>query len=110
MSNTPSSAWSSSSTAAHFAGEVAGRHARDGRAFHEGVDAWDNDHERDLDDIVEQRDTVRLSYGQVFRRGCETAAKLGQVLRNHGWDGQATPCPLCPSEDDAGPTEWGMWT
>lgn len=82
----------------------------DGRAFHEGVDAWDNDHERDLDDIVEQRDTVRLSYGQVFRRGCETAAKLGQVLRNHGWDGQATPCPLCPSEDDAGPTEWGMWT
>jgi hypothetical protein len=70
----------------------------DGRAFHEGVDAWDNDHERDLDDSVDQRGTVRLGYGQVMRRGCETAAKLGQVLRNHGWDGQATRCPSCPPE------------
>jgi hypothetical protein len=68
----------------------------DGRAFHEGVEAWDNDHERDLDDRVERRGTVRLSYGQVFRRSCETAAKLAVVLRNHGWDGQLTRCPDCP--------------
>jgi len=68
----------------------------DGRAFHEGVEAWDNDHERDLDDRVERRGTIRLSYGQVFRRSCETAAKLAVVLRNQGWDGQLTRCPECP--------------
>jgi hypothetical protein len=73
----------------------------DGRAFHEGIDAWDNDHERDLDDIVDQKDTVRLGYGQVIRRGCATAATLNLVLRNHGWDGHATQCPACPTEGDA---------
>jgi hypothetical protein len=82
----------------------------DGRAFHEGVDAWDNDHERDLDDSVDQRETVRLSYGQVFRRGCETAAKLGVVLQNHGWEGHPTKCPSCPPADEAEPMDWGVWT
>lgn len=72
----------------------------DGRAFHEGVDAWDNDHERDLDDIVDQKDTIRLGYGQVIRRGCATAAKLNVVLRNHGWDGHAIQCPSCPPSLD----------
>ena len=59
------SAWSSSSTVAC---STSRRRQRD------------RDMERDLDAAIEGRETVRLSYGQVFDRPCSTARKVAAVL------------------------------
>jgi hypothetical protein len=68
----------------------------DGRLGHDGSVARDRDLERDLDAIVgARRVTVRLGWGQVFDRPCGTAAKLGRLLRHHGWTGSIRPCPRC---------------
>ncbi len=67
----------------------------DGRLFHDSAQARDLDLERDLDAAVGGAETIRLGYGQVFERGCATAARLGLVLRRHGWAGQAALCPDC---------------
>ncbi|MEZ0050143.1 hypothetical protein ABIA30_001133 [Mycobacterium sp. MAA66] len=56
----------------------------DGRLFHDSASARNRDFERDLDAAVGGRSTVRLSYHQVFDRSCQTAAKIAQVLRQHG--------------------------
>lgn len=69
----------------------------DGRAFHEGAEAWDRDHERDLDDSVAGRVTIRLGYRQVMSRACATAEKIASVLRDHGWQGEPLRCPACPT-------------
>lgn len=69
----------------------------DGRAFHEGISAWDRDHERDLDDLVAGREAIRLGYGQVMDRACATAGKVAAVLRRRGWTGVLTKCSSeCP--------------
>ncbi|HET7684285.1 MAG TPA: type IV toxin-antitoxin system AbiEi family antitoxin domain-containing protein [Marmoricola sp.] len=69
----------------------------DGRVFHDSSSARDADFERDLDAAVDRRTTVRLSYGQVFDRPCQTAAKLVVVLATHGIEVDAHPCgPGCP--------------
>jgi hypothetical protein len=68
----------------------------DGRLFHDSAHARDLDLERDLDAAVGGAETIRLGYGQVFERGCATAARLGTVLRRRGWDGQPASCPDCP--------------
>ncbi|MDO9497173.1 MAG: type IV toxin-antitoxin system AbiEi family antitoxin domain-containing protein [Nocardioides sp.] len=68
----------------------------DGRLFHDSTHARDLDLERDLDAAVGGAETVRLGYGQVFERGCSTAARLGLVLQRRGWDGRPTPCAGCP--------------
>ncbi|KHL19372.1 UNVERIFIED_CONTAM: hypothetical protein LK11_01775, partial [Mumia flava] len=57
--------------------ELDGRH-------HGEAEQRDDDLERDLDVLVAGRPTVRLGWGQVFRRPCGTAAKVGEVLRQHG--------------------------
>lgn len=67
----------------------------DGRLFHDSAQARDLDLERDLDAAVGGAETIRLGYGQVFERGCSTAARLGHVLRRRGWDGRAAPCADC---------------
>lgn len=68
----------------------------DGRAFHDNASARDRDAERDLDALVGDRAlTVRITYGQVFRSGCRTAARIAQLLRRGGWPGALTPCPAC---------------
>jgi hypothetical protein len=68
----------------------------DGRAYHDTVSARDVDFERDLDAAIEGRSTVRLSYGQVFGRPCQTAAKLARILRRHGIAVDGRPCgPGC---------------
>ncbi|WP_246060635.1 hypothetical protein [Nocardioides dongxiaopingii] len=67
----------------------------DGRLFHDGVRARDRDLERDLDAAVTGRATVRLGWGQVFGRSCDTALRVGAVLRRRGWTGAPTPCPDC---------------
>jgi len=68
----------------------------DGRLFHDSTRARDLDLERDLDAAVGGAETIRLGYGQVFERGCSTAAKVGLVLRRRGWPGRSQPCPSCP--------------
>lgn len=69
----------------------------DGQEFHAATSAaWDSDHERDLEAISRSDEiTLRLTYGQVFRRGCETAASVAAVLRRRGWDGTFVRCPRC---------------
>jgi hypothetical protein len=56
----------------------------DGRLFHDSACARNKDFERDLDAAVDGRATVRLTYQQVFDRSCQTAAKIAQVMRQHG--------------------------
>ncbi|MCC9184866.1 hypothetical protein MMAG44476_25624 [Mycolicibacterium mageritense DSM 44476 = CIP 104973] len=68
----------------------------DGRVYHDSATRRDADFERDLDAAVDGRSTVRLSYGQVFNRPCQTATKIAQVLRRHGITVAGHPCgPAC---------------
>lgn len=68
----------------------------DGRLFHNTARARDADLERDLDSrVLDGRLTVRLGWGQIFDRGCSTAAKLGRLLAQQGWTGQPRVCPRC---------------
>jgi hypothetical protein len=68
----------------------------DGRLFHDSSTARDDDLERDLDAATVRHDTVRLGWGQVFGRPCQTAAKVGTILTNGGWTGTIQPCgPAC---------------
>ncbi len=65
----------------------------DGRAYHSSTTQRDDDLERDLDVLVEERrPTVRLGWRQVYRHPCRTAVKLAAVLRRLGWDGVPVPC------------------
>lgn len=69
----------------------------DGRAFHDRASARDADLERDLDTVVDAgRLTVRLGYGQVFTRGCQTIAKVALLLQRRGWGERMVRCPGCP--------------
>lgn len=69
----------------------------DGRLFHDSPRARDRDLERDLEAAVSGRETLRLGWGQVFRRPCATAAKLAAVMQHHGVVVDPTPCgPGCP--------------
>jgi hypothetical protein len=68
----------------------------DGRLFHDSARARDADLDRDLDAAVDGRATVRVSWGQVFDRGCLTAGRIGTLLEKRGWTGGASPCgPDC---------------
>lgn len=68
----------------------------DGMIFHESPEQRDLDLERDLDVLIERRQTARLGWGQVYRRPCQTARKLGSLLNALGWEGAPVPCgPGC---------------
>jgi hypothetical protein len=69
----------------------------DGRQFHSSSQARDRDLDRDLDAAAAGggRETIRLGYGQVFGRGCDTAVKLGFVMRRRGWTGAPEACARC---------------
>jgi hypothetical protein len=69
-----------------------------GRIFHDSVADFDRDLERDLDSAVDGRDTVRLGWGQVFRRPCRTAGSVGRLLVARGWSGRPLACPSCVAE------------
>ncbi|HEU4337087.1 MAG TPA: hypothetical protein VFR45_07245 [Nocardioides sp.] len=56
----------------------------DGRLVHDTVEQRDRDFERDLDAAVSGRGTVRLSWGQVVGRSCQTAAKLSALVVRRG--------------------------
>lgn len=69
----------------------------DGRIGHSRSRDRDRDLERDLDALVlQQARTVRLGWGQVLDRPCETARKIAHLLTAAGWAGTFTPCPACP--------------
>jgi hypothetical protein len=78
----------------------------DGRLFHDSAGQRDVDLDRDLDDAVDGRLSVRLGWGQVFDRPCRTATKLGLLLQQRGWAGQLRPCSeACPVQGgDPGPS------
>ncbi len=68
----------------------------DGRLHHDNPRARDRDMERDLATALIHRTTVRLSWGQVFDRPCETAETLARLLAHGGWTGSPRVCgPEC---------------
>jgi hypothetical protein len=68
----------------------------DGRLFHDTTAQRDADFDRDLLAAVAGKDTVRLSYGQVFDRPCWTAGHVATLLRARGWRGTPRRCgPTC---------------
>lgn len=69
----------------------------DGRAFHTGKRAWDNDHQRDLDELVAGRRCARLGWQQVLGTSCVTTSQLVRLLHSRGWEGRPHACgPGCP--------------
>jgi hypothetical protein len=71
----------------------------DGRLFHDTTTQRDADLDRDLVTAAVGKDSVRLSYGQVFDRACWTASQIGVLLKARGWTGTPTPCaPRCSVE------------
>ncbi|GAA4808538.1 type IV toxin-antitoxin system AbiEi family antitoxin domain-containing protein [Nocardioides caeni] len=79
----------------------------DGRLGHDTTRDRDRDLERDLDAALGGADTVRLGFGQVFDRSCSTAAKLGRLLQQRGWQGSPVLCPSCPRTDRPGSVQAG---
>lgn len=69
----------------------------DGRLGHDTTEERDRDFERDLDAAVDRLETVRLGYGQVIARGCNTAAKVALILQRKGWSGEPRRCADCES-------------
>ena len=68
----------------------------DSRAFHTDPVSRDKDFERDLEHAVTTDAlTVRLTYGQVFSRGCRTIRHVATLLERRGWTGQFVTCPKC---------------
>lgn len=68
----------------------------DGRLFHTSTKDRDRDMDRDLDAAATgTAATLRLGFGQVFDRPCQTAAKVALVFQRHGWTGALSPCDAC---------------
>ncbi len=76
----------------------------DGRLFHDTAMQRDRDSDRDLVSAAHVKDTVRLTYGQVFDRPCWTAGHLSVLLTSRGWEGSVRRCSAtCTAPDTAGP-------
>jgi len=69
----------------------------DGRLGHSSVHDRDRDLDRDLEAALQDRQTLRLGWGQVFARACGTASKVAALLNRRGWTGRAVSCPECAS-------------
>lgn len=67
----------------------------DGRADHTTTLDRDRDLARDLAVVRSGRVTIRLGWGQVFDRPCDTPHDLAQLLRARGWTGAAGACHRC---------------
>jgi hypothetical protein len=70
----------------------------DGRHFHDNATARDKDMDRDLDAAVDGLSTVRVGWGQVFRRPCLTAERIGLLLQRNGWTSAPSACPHCDAQ------------
>lgn len=69
-----------------------------GRAFHDTAAAYDADADRDLAEAAAAAaHTLRVTYGQVFRTPCQSAAWIATVLHRGGWDGRLGRCKSCPT-------------
>lgn len=67
----------------------------DGRLFHDP--ARQRDVDLDLVAAIDREHTVRLGWGQVFARPCQTATRMAALLRSQGWSGPLVACsPGCP--------------
>ena len=76
----------------------------DGKAFHDNAAARDRDFERDLATVVvSEALTVRLTYGQVFTRGCRTIRQIATLLERRGWPGTFRTCSAC-ADSNSGAT------
>lgn len=71
----------------------------DGRMWHDTATQRDADLDRDLDAALDRLATVRLGWGQVYGRPCETAVRVGRLLMARGWRGVPTRCPSCPATE-----------
>lgn len=70
----------------------------DGRAYHDGPRARDDDARRDLAELATaDRLTARVTYGLVFREQCRTAGWIAAILARQGWTGAVQRCPRCPA-------------
>lgn len=78
----------------------------DGRLDHTRALDRDRDLERDLDAAVDELSTIRLGWGQVVGRPCQTAAKLARVFERRGWLGGFTRCKDCDGGDSQSPDDW----
>jgi len=67
----------------------------DGRLFHDNAGARDKDLDRDLDATIDGLRTVRLGWGQVYARPCQTADRIARLLQQNGWAGNSVRCPEC---------------
>lgn len=71
----------------------------DGRSTHDTAAAYDADAIRDLAEKAHgDAETVRVTYGMVFRTPSRTAAQIATILRRRGWTGSAHRCPRCAAE------------
>jgi hypothetical protein len=64
----------------------------DGRLHHDTAAQRDRDFDRDLDLRADGRDSVRLTWGQVFDRPCRTMARIVALLHRRGWSGTPRAC------------------
>ncbi|TNM50227.1 hypothetical protein FHP29_00755 [Nocardioides albidus] len=72
----------------------------DGRTTHDTAAAYDADALRDLAEKAHRdMETVRVTYGMVFRTPCRTARQIAIILRRRGWTGGTRRCPRCPPEE-----------
>lgn len=68
----------------------------DGRAYHEGAVARNNDARRDLAELAtSDAVTARVTYGLVFGDACRTASWIARLLQRNGWTGSLRTCPAC---------------
>lgn len=67
----------------------------DGRLGHTRHDEQDLDLDRDLDAATLLLRTVRLGWGQVLDRPCQTARRLATLMSALGWDGSVRCCRRC---------------
>lgn len=70
----------------------------DGLEFHTLTRDRYRDLERDIAATLAGYSTVRLGWGQVFGSPCRTAARLGVLLQQRGWQGVPQACSSCPPE------------
>ena len=66
----------------------------DGRAYHDGVAAW-NDLDRDNQHRLRAQFTLRYAWTPVAVHPCRVMREVVTALHQQGWPGRPHPCPRC---------------
>jgi len=66
----------------------------DGRAYHDGVAAW-NDLDRDNQHRLKAQLTLRYAWTPVAVAPCRVMREVVTALHQRGWPGHPHPCPQC---------------